>query len=132
MFLGEKGKGLQERFKINVNLSETKKILEKYLLEKQKKRLDQNQIDALILLVSYIGEERFAKSIVLKAIINVTDEDIKESYELSKEEEPRLYKQAGWNFAYEGRMFAEDMMEGQYIGEEFGKLFNTPNKTKKI
>ncbi len=132
MFLGEKGKELQERFKINENLSETKKILEKYLLAKQKERLDQNQIDALILLVSYIGEERFAKSIVLKAILNVTDEDIKEFYELSKEEEPRLYKQAGWNFAYEVRMFAEDAMEGQYIGEAFGELFNTPNKTKKI
>lgn len=126
MFLGEKGKELQERFKININLLETKEVLEKYLPETQRERLDQNQIDALILLVSYIGEERFAKSIVLKAIINVTDEDIKEYYELSKEEEPRLYKQAGWNFAYEGRMFAEDMMEGDLIGKELGNLFNTP------
>jgi hypothetical protein len=96
-------------------------------LKPQRERLDQNQIDALTLLVSYIGEERFAKSIVLKAIINVTDEDIKEYYELSKEEKPRLYKQAGWNFAYEVRMFAEDAMEGEYIGQEFGKLFNTNN-----
>lgn len=125
MFLGEKGKELQERFKININLLETKEVLEKYLPETQRERLDQNQIDALILLVNYIGEKRFAESIVLKAIINVTDEDIKEYYELSKEKEPRLYKQAGWNFAYEGRMFAEDMMEGDLIGKELGKLFNT-------
>lgn len=118
MFLEGKAKELQERFKIKVNLSKTNKLLEKYLPKKE--RLNHNQIDALILLVSYIGEERFSKSIVLKAILSVTDEDIKES----KEENHSLYKQAGWNFAYEGRMFAEDMMKGYIICKELGSLFN--------
>jgi|JI6StandDraft_1071083.scaffolds.fasta_scaffold467833_1 hypothetical protein len=65
-----------------------------------------NQFTALTLLLNYIGEDRFCNSIVKRAIL------------------VNRFNQAGINFAFEGRMFAEDMLEGEQIAKMFGKLFN--------
>ena len=136
MLLSKNGEKLAVFLKIKIDQSETSntiKILKDTLKQNHIQRFNQNQIDALILLINYIGKNNFLKSIVLKSISNTTEENIAEYFQLTKDKEPlnSIYKQVGWNFRYEGRRFSENMMEGDNIGKKLGELFNKIPETKK-
>lgn len=125
MLLSKKGQELAKNLKIQGNSTEAVKVIQQYIPEKHLSRFDTNQIDALILLINYIGKKRFIDSTVLKAILSITDSRIEEYEKSLENQELKLYHQAGWNFEYEGRMFDKDMARGVQNGFKIGRLFNS-------